>query len=82
MKKPLILHIGFLCTDSATHISEELPNPSRNVPRAMVATIIIGIITTVPFTLAMLLSVTSLEDVSLSYLPIVSLTIPPPTTPH
>ncbi|KAK3722687.1 hypothetical protein LTR37_002258 [Vermiconidia calcicola] len=61
---------GFLCTDAATHISEELPNPSRNVPRAMWGTILVGIITVLPFTLAFLFSVTDLEAVSLSLLPI------------
>lgn len=38
-------------------------------------TIVIGISTTIPFTLAVLFSTTSLEDVSLSYLPIVSVYI-------
>ncbi|KAK5088586.1 hypothetical protein LTR05_002806 [Lithohypha guttulata] len=61
---------GFLCTDSATHISEELPNPGRNVPRAMWGTIVIGIATTLPFTVALLFSTHDLETVSLSYLPI------------
>ncbi|ETN43520.1 uncharacterized protein HMPREF1541_02679 [Cyphellophora europaea CBS 101466] len=61
---------GFLCTDSATHISEELPNPSRHVPRAMWMTIAIGIVTTVPFTLAVLFSTQDFEAVSLSGLPI------------
>lgn len=46
----------------------------------MYMTIVIGIATTIPFTLALLFSTTSLDDVSASYLPIVS-TIPPyPTT--
>jgi len=61
---------GFLCTDSATHISEELPNPGRNVPRAMWLTIAIGIATTLPFTLAVLFSIQSFDELSASALPI------------
>ncbi|KAK5940756.1 hypothetical protein PMZ80_007173 [Knufia obscura] len=57
---------GFLCTDSATHISEELPDPGRNVPRAMWGTIAIGIITVLPFTIALLFSVNDFTAISLS----------------
>jgi choline transport protein len=61
---------GFLCTDSAMHIAEELPSPSVHVPRAMWMTVAIGIATTIPFTLSVLFSMQDLEAVSLSGLPI------------
>ena len=64
---------GFLCTDSATHISEEVRNPSRSVPRAMWLTIAVGITTTIPFTLAVLYSTQDFEALSLSPLPIMEL---------
>ncbi|KAH9203875.1 putative amino acid permease [Leptodontidium sp. 2 PMI_412] len=63
---------AFLATDAATHIAEELPNPSRNVPRAMILTMVIGILTSVPWTLALLFSSTSLSDVAASTLPVLT----------
>jgi choline transport protein len=54
------------------HISEELPSPSRYVPRAMIGTMVIGILTCIPFTLAVLFSSQDLEEVSLSPLPIMT----------
>jgi len=34
--------------DGATHMSEELPLPSVNVPKAMIMTMVVGFITTFP----------------------------------
>jgi choline transport protein len=60
----------FLAADGATHISEEIPNPGRNVPRAILFTMIIGICTVFPWTLAFLFSTNDLEAVAASSLPI------------
>ncbi|OJJ50750.1 hypothetical protein ASPZODRAFT_54940 [Penicilliopsis zonata CBS 506.65] len=57
-------------TDAATHISEETPNPGRSVPRAMWLSVVIGTITILPYTLAMLFSIQDMEAVSDSALPI------------
>ncbi|KAJ3580470.1 hypothetical protein NPX13_g87 [Xylaria arbuscula] len=46
----------FIGTDSVIHISEEIPNPQRNVPRTMGLTILIGIATAVPWSIAFLYS--------------------------
>jgi choline transport protein len=66
---------GFLCTDSISHISEELHNPSRYVPRAMWMTIAIGIATTIPFTLAILYSAPDYDSIAASALPIMEVYI-------
>ncbi|KIW66328.1 hypothetical protein PV04_05664 [Phialophora macrospora] len=62
----------YLATDSATHIAEEMPNPSRNVPRAIGMTMIIGTVTSLLWTIAFMFSTNDLEEVSLSYLPILT----------
>ncbi|EXJ83498.1 hypothetical protein A1O1_07121 [Capronia coronata CBS 617.96] len=42
----LIITAGnFVALDSISHLSEEMPNPSRTVPRAMIMTITIGALT-------------------------------------
>lgn len=62
----------FLATDGATHIAEELPNPGRNVPRAMMFTIAIGASTAIPWTIAFMFSTNDLTAVATSYLPILT----------
>ncbi|KIX05012.1 uncharacterized protein Z518_05884 [Rhinocladiella mackenziei CBS 650.93] len=62
----------FLATDGATHVAEEMPNPGKGVPRAMYLTMIIGITTAFAWTLAIMFSSSDLEEVSLSYLPILT----------
>lgn len=61
---------GFSCTDSATHLSEEVHNPGRTIPRAMWLTMVIGISTVIPFTLAMLFSVNDYDALAASSFPI------------
>ena len=34
--------------DSATHLAEELPSPSKNVPKAMILTVFLGFLTAYP----------------------------------
>ncbi|RVX66394.1 hypothetical protein B0A52_09624 [Exophiala mesophila] len=62
----------FLATDGATHVAEEMPNPGKGVPQAMGLTMIIGITTSFLWTMAFLFSSSDLEEVSLSYLPILT----------
>lgn len=62
----------FLATDGATHIAEEIPQASKNVPRAMVLTLIIGACTAIPWTLAFMFSTNDLDSVAASYLPILT----------
>lgn len=61
---------GFSCTDSVTHLSEEVHNPGRTIPRAMWLTMVIGISTVIPFTLAMLFSVNDYDALTASSFPI------------
>ncbi|EEU43558.1 uncharacterized protein NECHADRAFT_45162 [Fusarium vanettenii 77-13-4] len=61
---------GFLGLDGATHISEELPNPERTVPRVIVMIMIIGTITSIPWTIAMLFSTTDLDAVASASVPV------------
>ncbi|KAK9387739.1 amino acid/polyamine transporter I [Lipomyces mesembrius] len=51
----------FVAVDAATHIAEEVPRPSLNVPKAMVGTIIIGGITAIPFAVVLMLCMTDLD---------------------
>ncbi|KAK4935467.1 hypothetical protein LTR10_023483 [Elasticomyces elasticus] len=54
---------AFIALDAATHVSEEMPNPRRNVPRAMALTMVIGMITSFVWTVAFLFSATDLDEV-------------------
>ncbi|KAF5572236.1 choline transporter [Fusarium pseudocircinatum] len=64
---------GFGCIDAATHISEELPNPDKNVPRAMYLTLLMGLGTSVPFVMSLLFSCTDFQVVASSELPILEI---------
>jgi len=61
---------GFLGLDGATHIAEELPNPERTVPRVILMIMVIGTVTSIPWTIAMLFSTNDLDTVAASALPI------------
>lgn len=61
---------GFLGMDGATHIAEELPNPDRTVPRAIVMIMVIGTATSIPWSIAMIFSTNDLHQVAASSLPI------------
>lgn len=54
---------GYSCLDACTHLAEEIPNPERNVPKALFATVIVGFLTSVPITLAMLFCITDITEV-------------------
>ncbi|OOQ82084.1 putative amino acid permease [Penicillium brasilianum] len=61
---------AYLAIDGACHIAEELPNPSRDVPRAMGLTMLIGILTVIPWTIAFLFSITDTGAVASSSIPV------------
>ncbi|CAH0058621.1 unnamed protein product [Clonostachys solani] len=52
------LNWGFSCLDAIVHISEEIPNPSVNVPKALMWTIIVGFATGLPIVLALCVNMT------------------------
>ncbi|KAJ6037169.1 amino acid transporter [Penicillium herquei] len=61
---------AYLAIDGACHIAEELPNPTRDVPRAMGLTMLIGMITVIPWTIAFLFSITDTDAVASSSIPV------------
>ena len=54
---------AFIGTDCAAHLAEEIPNPSRNVPRAIMWPILLGFCIAWPFAVACVASITDLEKV-------------------
>ncbi|KIL89312.1 hypothetical protein FAVG1_07706 [Fusarium avenaceum] len=61
---------GFLGLDGATHIAEEMPNPERTVPKVISLIMIIGTVTTIPWSIALLFSTNNLDQVSGATIPI------------
>ncbi|KAL4876724.1 amino acid permease-domain-containing protein [Aspergillus karnatakaensis] len=49
---------GYSCLDVCTHLAEEVPRPERNVPKALIATIVVGFSTAFPMVIALLFSAT------------------------
>ena len=74
MKSPQTLqsYTDLELQDSATHIAEEMPNPGKGVPQAIGLTMVIGITTSFLWTIAFMFSTSDLEEVSYSYLPILT----------
>ncbi|EXJ80879.1 hypothetical protein A1O3_07166 [Capronia epimyces CBS 606.96] len=54
---------GFSCLDAITHLANEVPDPARNIPRALMATVLLSIATCLPTAMAAFFSVQSLADV-------------------
>lgn len=61
---------AFLGTDSVTHIAEEIPNPGKHVPRIICLTIGIGLLTSIPFVLALMFALQDYLAVAEAGLPI------------
>ncbi|TVY69337.1 Swainsonine transporter swnT [Fusarium oxysporum f. sp. cubense] len=55
------LNWGFSCLDAIVHIAEEIPQPSVNVPKALMLTIVVGVVTGLPIVLAFAFNMTNLE---------------------
>ncbi|KAK4499995.1 hypothetical protein PRZ48_008181 [Zasmidium cellare] len=60
-------------TDGAIHISEEIINPGRRVPQVMIATMMLGLGTTLPLFIPLMLFITDLDAVRSSPLPSIEL---------
>lgn len=54
---------GFSCLDAVTHLAEEIPDPRRNVPKALIGTVIIGMGTAFPLSIALLFCVQDIEAI-------------------
>ncbi|KAF9067726.1 choline transport protein [Rhodocollybia butyracea] len=49
--------------DAISHIAEELPNPRRDLPKAVAAQMIVGTVSSLSFAIAIMFSITDLEAV-------------------
>ncbi|KAJ5920157.1 Amino acid/polyamine transporter I [Penicillium verrucosum] len=56
-------NFAFAALDSATHLAEETPDPARNVPKAILFTVVIGFITSFPFACMLMYTLTDLTAV-------------------
>jgi choline transport protein len=56
-------NFSFAVLDSAAHLAEETPNPARNVPKAIMLTVIIGFLTAFPFACVLMYCLTDFESV-------------------
>lgn len=54
---------GFLGTDCAAHLAEEIPNPGRNVPKAIMWPVLMALVTAWPFTVACVASISNMSEV-------------------
>ncbi|KAF7597026.1 hypothetical protein BBP40_011392 [Aspergillus hancockii] len=61
---------SFMCLDAASQFSEQIQNPSRDVPRAMLGAVLIGLVTIALYSIAILFSVNDFAPIIASDLPI------------
>ncbi|KAL7811921.1 amino acid transporter [Trichoderma gracile] len=54
---------GFLGSDCGAHLCEEIANPSRNVPKAILYPLVVGLLTAFPFTISLIYSITDVNAV-------------------
>lgn len=54
---------SFSCLDSATHLAEEVFNPARDIPIAIMGTVTIGFVTSFCYCIAMFFSIHNLDDI-------------------
>lgn len=55
------LNWAFSCLDAIVHIAEEIPQPSTNVPKALMLTVAVGFATGIPIILALCFKITDFE---------------------
>ncbi|KAL6357261.1 hypothetical protein LRP88_07419 [Fusarium phalaenopsidis] len=60
---------AFASMDAVIHVAEEMHHPGKAIPRAMNLTLIIGLVTSVPFILAMMFVIKDLDAVRSAHLP-------------
>lgn len=57
---------GYSCLDACAHLAEEIPNPERNIPKTLLATVGTGFLTGFPITLAILFCIKDIDAVILT----------------
>lgn len=55
---------GFSCLDAATHLAEEIPEPRKNIPKALLWTVAMGFVTGILIVLAIFFTATDLENLT------------------
>lgn len=55
------LNWSFSCLDAVVHIAEEIPQPSKNIPKALMWTIVVGFTTDMLTILALYINITDIE---------------------
>lgn len=53
---------GYSCLDAATHLAEEIPEPRKNIPKALLFTVILGLCNGLMISLAIFFTATDLEN--------------------
>lgn len=54
---------GYSCLDACTHLAEEVPDPRRTIPKALIATVVVGILTGLPISLAFLFCIGDINEI-------------------
>lgn len=57
----LAINWGFSCLDAVTHMAEEIPDPKRNVPRAVIGTVSIGALLSWPMAIAVMFTIQDVD---------------------
>lgn len=55
---------GFSCLDAVTHIAEEIPEPRKNIPKALLCVVAMGFLVAFPINIAMFFKAPDLENAS------------------
>ncbi|VUC22146.1 unnamed protein product [Clonostachys rosea] len=55
---------SFSCLDAATHLADEIPQPQKNIPKALLCTVALGFVTGLPIILSLLFSAVDLDALS------------------
>lgn len=60
---------GFSCLDAASHLADEVPDPRRDIPKALVSTMVLGTCTGIPIIIALFFAVSDMDAVVSSGVP-------------
>lgn len=60
---------GFSCLDVASHLADEVPDPRRDIPKALLSTVALGTFTGIPITLALFFAISNMDNVVTSGVP-------------
>jgi choline transport protein len=63
------IHWCFSCLDSCTHMADEIPNPAKNIPKVLLWTVGLGVLTGFPFAIAIWYAVTDVDALVATFVP-------------